>query len=117
MNVVTLVGNFVRDPELRTGKKDLAICKFTLAVRRNADETDFISCTAFGKLAEIIDQYHIKGDRIGVVGRIQTGSYENKDGDKVYTTDVIVNEIDFLKSRRDDEEEEEKSSRKKSSRR
>lgn len=107
MNRVDLVGRLTRDPEVRytTGEKATAICNFSVAVDRkfkNAEgkyEADFISCRAFGKTAEFVEKYFHKGMRIGVCGRIQTGNYTNKDGQKVYTTDVIAEDIEFVESK------------------
>ena len=105
MNKVALLGRFTKDPDVRysAGEKQTAIARFTLAVDRrfNRDEqsADFISCVAFGKTAEVIEKYMKKGTKVSVVGRIQTGSYTNKDGNKVYTTDVIVEEIEFAESK------------------
>ncbi len=103
MNNVTLMGRLVRDPEVRytQGEKATAIAKFTVAVDRprSKDETDFISCTSFGKTAEFIEKYFRKGNRIALVGRIQTGSYTNKDGVKVYTTDVVAETVEFTESK------------------
>lgn len=101
MNTVALMGRLTKDPmvsEYGSGKNAGLLARFTLAVRRDADNADFISCVAFGKTAELIDQYFIKGNQIGVTGSIQTGKYKNKDGDTVYTTDVIVRQIDFTGS-------------------
>lgn len=101
MNKVSLTGRTTKDIETKytTGNKPLAVAKFTLAVnRRKKDEADFISCTAFGKTAEVMEKYVKKGNRIGVVGHIQTGSYE-KDGRRIYTSDVIVDEMEFLESK------------------
>nr|WLJ26183.1 MAG: single strand binding protein [Firmicutes phage HS17] len=111
MNSVNLIGRLVRDPEVRYSQSGMAILKFTVAVdrklskdkkqeaeRNNQPTADFISCTAFGKTAEVIANYHSKGSQIGVEGRIQTGSYEKDDGTKVYTTDVLVNSITFVGS-------------------
>lgn len=98
MNKVILVGRLTRDPEVRdTGTK---MCKFALAINRRGKDggTDYINCVAFGKTAELVGQYLCKGSRAGVVGRIQTGSYEH-DGHKVYTTDVICDEVEFLETR------------------
>lgn len=97
MNSVNLIGRLVRDVDVRTAKNEdqTAIGIFTLAVDRNGKEADFISCRAFGKTAEFLEKYTKKGDRIGVTGRIQTGSYENRKGEKVYTTDVIVERTYF----------------------
>ena len=111
MNSVNLIGRLVRDPELRYSQSGMAILRFTVAVDRklskdkrdeaqanNQPTADFISCTAFGKTAEVIANYHGKGSQIGVEGRIQTGSYE-KDGRTIYTTDVLVNSITFIGSK------------------
>lgn len=97
MNSVNLIGRLVRDVDVRTAKNEdqTAIAIFTLAVGRNDKEADFISCRAFGKTAEFLERYTKKGDRIGVTGRIQTGSYENRKGDRVYTTNVIVERTYF----------------------
>lgn len=108
MNNVCLMGNLTKDPMVSEyGKgKDAGLCaRITLAVRRNADDTDFISCVAFGKTAEMIDSYVTKGDKIAIEGRIQTGSYEDKDGNKRYTTDVVISRVHFAGSKKKDEEE------------
>lgn len=105
MNKVTLIGRLTRDPETRyTGGSDSkAITRFTLAVDRRfkADNAsaDFINCVAFGKTAEFIEKYFNKGMKLGAVGRIQTGSYENNEGKKVYTTDVVIEEAEFVESK------------------
>lgn len=107
MNKVELVGGIVRDPEIRytTGENAMAIARFTIACQRrfkNSEgnyEADFISCQAFGKTAEFIEKYFKKGSKIGITGRIQTGSYTNKEGQKVYTTDVVVDEVEFVGSK------------------
>ncbi|MEE3307864.1 single-stranded DNA-binding protein [Sharpea azabuensis] len=98
MNKVILIGRLTKEPEIRATAEGLYITRFTIAVdRRSKDkETDFISCVAFGKTAETIEKYCRKGMKIAIEGRIQTGSYTNKDGNKVYTTDVNVNEIEFV---------------------
>lgn len=99
MNKVALMGRLTRDVELGTGATVAA--RFSVAVNRrfkNADgnyEADFINCVAFGKSAEFVQKYFHKGDMIAITGRIQTGSYTKNDGTKVYTTDVIAEEIDF----------------------
>lgn len=98
MNKVSLIGRTTKEIELRytTGNNQMAVTRFTLAVnRRKKDESDFISCVAFGKTAEIMDKYVGKGHKVGIIGHIQTGSYE-KDGHTIYTSDVIVDELDFL---------------------
>jgi len=99
MNRVELIGRLCADPEIRTYGKDGVNARFTLAVQRayqNSDgeyDADFISCAAFGKTAEFIEKHIAKGNRVAVAGHVQTGSYENKDGNKVYTTDIIVDSI------------------------
>lgn len=101
------MGRLTREPELKysTGEKATATLRFTLAVTRdfkNAQGTydsDFISCVAFGATAERIQKYVHKGQRLIVFGRIQTGSYTNKDGQKVYTTDVIVDNFEFVETK------------------
>ena len=97
MNNVVLVGRFTADPEIRANN-DMTIAKLTLAVnRRNKDDSaDFINCVAFGKTAEFIERYFKKGDKLGCSGRIQTGSYTNKEGKKVYNTDVVVEQAEFV---------------------
>ena len=99
MNTVQLLGNLVKDPDLKYASgKDMGISRFTIAVGRiKKGETDFINCVSFGKQAEVIAQYFQKGDKIAIVGHIQTGSYE-RDGKKVYTTDIIVDAFDFVNS-------------------
>lgn len=106
MNTVALIGRLTRDPSQRmanTANGEMEIAKFTLAVDRrqkSGDQSaDFISCVAFGKTAEVINKNLTQGRKIGVNGRIQTGSYTNKDGATVYTTDVIVEQITFCDSK------------------
>ena len=107
MNKVILMGRLTRDPEVRysQGASPMAIARYTLAVdrrfTRNNDENtaDFISCVAFGKSGEFAEKYLRKGTKIAVTGRIQTGSYTNKDGVKVYTTDVVVEDQEFAESK------------------
>lgn len=99
MNKVVLIGRLTKDPELRFAPgSGTAVCRFTLAVNRQfkKDETDFISCVAFGKTAETISQYVMKGQQFAIAGHIQTGSYEAQDGTKRYTTDVVVDTFDFI---------------------
>ena len=105
MNKVILLGHITKDPELRfTAGSGTAVSRFTIAINRpkrkdqEKAETDFINCVAFGKRAETIAQYFQKGSQIAISGRIQTGSYEAKDGTKRYTTDVKVDEFDFVGS-------------------
>lgn len=107
MNKVILMGRLTRDPEVRysQGENALAIARYTLAVdrraaRREGEPTaDFINCVAFGRSAEFAERYLRQGTKIVVSGRIQTGSYTNRDGQKVYTTDVVVEEAEFAESK------------------
>lgn len=106
MNKVILIGRLTSDPEIRysTGDNPTAIARYRLAVDRRfkrdgEDSADFIPCVAFGKNGEFAEKYLSKGTKIALTGRIQTGSYTNKDGNKVYTTDVIVEEHEFCESR------------------
>lgn len=107
MNTVNLIGRLCKDPETRkVGKGDKAtvMAVFTLAVDRiGSEDADFIRCVMFGKTAEFAEQYLKKGIRIGVTGRIQTGSYETEDGDTRYTTDVIAERLTFADGKREDE--------------
>ena len=107
MNKVILMGRLTRDPEVRysQGENALAIARYTLAVdrrfSRSGDENtaDFINCVAFGKSGEFAERYFRKGTKILVSGRIQTGSYTNKDGVKVYTTEVVAEDQEFAESK------------------
>lgn len=107
MNKVILMGRLTREPEVRysQGDNSIAIARYSLAVdrryKRDGDEqtADFINCVAFGKSGEFAEKYLHKGTKIAVVGRIQTGSFTNKEGQKVYTTDVVVEEQEFAESK------------------
>ena len=110
MNKVILMGRLTRDPEVRYSQaaEPLAIARYTLAVDRrfqrrdnsgNEQTADFISCVAFGRNGEFAEKYFHQGMRVSISGRIQTGSYTNKDGVKVYTTEVIVEEQEFAESK------------------
>ncbi len=106
MNKVILMGRLTRDPEVRysQGESPLAIARFTLAVdrrfKRDGEATaDFINCVAFGRQAEHAERYYRQGLKIVITGRIQTGSYTNKDGIKVYTTEVVIEEQEFAESK------------------
>ncbi len=106
MNKVILLGRLCRDPEIRYSQNENNTCiaRYTLAVDRRfkqggGQEADFPSCVVFGKGAEFAEKYLHKGTKIVVVGRLETGSYTNKDGVKVYTTDVIVEEQEFAESK------------------
>ena len=107
MNKVILMGRLVRDPEVRysQGEQVTAVARYTIAVdrrfRRDGDQqtADFIGCVAFGRQGEFAEKYLRKGTKIAITGRIQTGSYTNRDGQKVYTTDVVVEEQEFAESK------------------
>lgn len=106
MNKVILMGRLTRDPEVRysQGETSMAIARYTLAVDRRQGKgqertADFINCVAFGRNGEFAEKYLRQGTKILISGRIQTGSYTNKDGQKVYTTDVVVDEHEFAESK------------------
>ncbi len=106
MNKVILMGRLTRDPEVRysAGENALAIARYTLAVdrrfRRDGEASaDFIPCIAFGRAAEFAEKYFRQGLKIAVTGRIQTGSYTNREGQKVYTTEVVVEDQEFVESK------------------
>ena len=106
MNKVILMGRLTRDPEVRysQGERPVAVARYTLAVNRTfkragEPDADFINCVTFGRSAEFAEKYFRQGIRIVVSGRIQTGSYTNRDGVKVYTTDVIVEDQEFAESK------------------
>ena len=108
MNKAILMGRLTRDPEIRytQGDNPMCIARYTLAVdrrfNRNNDDgnnADFIPCICFGKSAEFVEKYLLKGTKMAVTGRIQTGSYTNRDGVKVYTTEVVIEEQEFAESK------------------
>lgn len=107
INKVVLIGRLTRDPEIRYSQSEnpTAVGRYTLAVNRRYKKegeqqtTDFINCVAFGKNAEFAEKYFRQGMRVAIFGRIQTGSYTNKEGKKVYTTDVAIEEQDFADSK------------------
>lgn len=106
MNKVILMGRLTRDPEVRYSQGDspVAVARYSLAVNKRFKkpgeaDADFINCVAFGKSAEFVEKFLKKGQMISVVGRIQTGSYTDKDGKKIYTTDVVVEEHFFAESK------------------
>lgn len=106
MNKVILMGRLARDPEVRytTGQDTLAIARFTLAVERRMKRedqinADFISCVSFGRQAEFAEKYFHQGLKIAITGRIQTGSYKNREGQTIYTTEVVVEEQEFAESK------------------
>ncbi len=110
MNKAILMGRLTRDPEIRysQGENAMAIARYTLAVDRrfvkdNQQSTDFISCVCFGKSAEFAEKWLKQGTKICIAGRIQTGNYTNKEGVKVYTTEVVVEEQEFAESKKSQE--------------
>lgn len=110
MNKVILMGRFVRDAEVRysSGENSTAVAKFTLAVNRrfqsekNGQTADFINCTAFGKITEVIEKHTSQGVKVIVEGHMETGSYTNKDGNKVYTTQVIIENMEFAEKNKEE---------------
>ena len=106
MNKVILMGRLTRDPEVRysQGQNQTCIARYTLAVERRFKQegqqsADFIGCVAFGKLGEFAEKYLKQGTKVAITGKIQTGSYTNRDGQKVYTTDIVVEEQEFAESK------------------
>lgn len=111
MNKVILIGRLVKDPDIRMGTNDTTIARYTLAVNRryhknNEVTADFIGCVALGKNGEFAEKYLHQGIKIAVIGRIQTGSYTNRDGKKVYITDVLIEEQEFVESKKSQSEEQ-----------
>ncbi len=100
MNKVILIGRLTADPEIRQSE-NTNVGKYTMAVDRRNDGTDFIRCVTFGRGADFAEKYLHKGIKIAITGRIQTGSYKDKDGKTVYTTDVIVDEQEFCEKKQD----------------
>ena len=110
MNNVSLIGRLTRDPDVRY-KDEMAIARFSLAVdrpRQSGKEatSDFPSIVCFGKQAELVEKYLTKGRLIGIIGRLQTGNYTDKDGKKVYTTDVVCERLEFLDKKKEEEQKE-----------
>lgn len=105
MNSVNLLGRITRDVEVKYSQAGNAVCSFNVAVDRRYQKageekkTDFINCKAFGKTAELLGKWFAKGSQIGITGEIQTGSYDNAEGKKVYTTDVVVSQVSFAGSK------------------
>lgn len=107
MNKLILIGRLTRDSEVRYSANNMVILRNTIAVDRRFKQdgqptADFIPITAFNKTAEFIEKYFSKGSRIAIAGRIQTGSFEGADGNRVYTTDVVAEEVEFVESKRND---------------
>ena len=104
INNVTLVGNMTRDPELRRTATGKAVTTFTLALNRiksssDGQQADYISCVVWGKIAESTAQYCSKGSKVGVVGHLQSKSYDNAQGQRVYVTEVVCEQVDFINTR------------------
>lgn len=107
MNKVIIMGRLTRDPNVRysQGENSIAVARFTLAVDRrfkranDNQDADFIGCVCFGKTAEFVEKYFRQGMKMAAVGRIQTGSYTNNEGQRIYTTDVVVEEVEFAESK------------------
>lgn len=111
MNKVILIGRLAKDPDVRIGTNDTKIARYTLAINRkyhknNEPTADFIGCVALGKNGEFAEKYLHQGIKIAVIGRIQTGSYTNRDGKKVYTTDVLIEEQEFVESKKSQSKEQ-----------
>lgn len=116
MNSVALVGRLTADPEVRYTQNGQSIANFTIAVDRRfkkvgGPDADFPRINAFGKTAEFIEKYFSKGMRIGITGRIQTGSYTDKDGRKIYTTDVVAENVEFVERKADGPTDQNKTGR------
>lgn len=109
MNKVILVGRLVKDPEVKTTQSQIAVCSFTIAVDRkfktaNGErQADFISCVAWRQSAELLGKYFHKGSRVGIIGNLQSRSYDDANGKKVYVTEVIVDEIEFVETKKESE--------------
>ena len=111
MNKVILIGRLVKGPDIRMGTNNITIARYTLAINReyhknNEPTADFIGCVALGKNGEFAEKYLHQGIKIAVIGRIQTGSYTNRDGKKVYTTDVLIEKQEFVESKKSQSEEQ-----------
>lgn len=99
MNKAILIGRLTKAPVISYTAEQKAVARFTLAVDRYKGDTDFLPCVAFGSRAEFAEKYLTQGKKVSIVGNIKTGSYTNKDGVKVYTTDIIVDEVEFCESK------------------
>ena len=111
MNKVIIIGRNTKDIELRTTQGGTSVVEFSIAVKRafkNANgenESDFFNCIAFSKLADTISRYVKKGDQVGIEGRLQTRNYTNKEGKKVYVTEIIVENVEFLQNKKQEEQQ------------
>lgn len=109
MNKIIITGNLVKDPEYTTTANGIAVCKFTLAVNRKykkedgSTETDFINCVAWRNTADYVSKYAHKGNRLGIIGSLQTRSYDAQDGSKRYVTEVLVDEVELYTSKQDND--------------
>ena len=106
MNKVILMGRLTRDPEVRATQSNTAVCSFSLAVNRRfkqegQPDADFINVTAWAKTAEFVSKYFTKGQQVSVIGRMQTRNYDDKDGKKVYVTEVVAEEVYFADSKKE----------------
>lgn len=105
-----MIGRITKEPEVRYTQAQMAVCKFSIAINRGKNKegkdmgADFPNVTVFGKQAENLERYVGKGDIIGVSGRIKTGSYEDKDGKKIYTTEIVADRIDFMGGKKENSE-------------
>ena len=108
MNNVVLVGNLVADPEFKDINKDTAVCSFRLVVKSYSDNAIFVDCKAWNALGANINEYCKKGSKVGIIGELDMGSYENKEGEKRYYTQIRVNFCEFLNTKKPDEEEKKK---------
>lgn len=106
MNRICLIGRLTRNPELKESESGTKQTTFTLAVNRIKDGADFINCVAWNKIAEVINKYLTKGRELGIEGRLQTNSYEDREGNKHYTTSVVVDNITFIGSKEQDKEQD-----------
>ena len=109
MNIFVFMGRLTKEPEIRYSKDSKAVAKFAMAVDRRfqKDTTDFFDCTAFGKTAEFVEKYVTKGTKVVVQGSVQNNNYTNKEGKKVYSTEFIIETIEFAESRKTDKPKEE----------
>ena len=105
MNSVVLIGRLTKDVDLRYSNNNTAVGRFSLAVDRHDKDKncDFINCIAFGKSAENLEKYVKKGNKVAISGRIQTGSYTNKEGKQVYTTDIVAERVEFIENKKQEE--------------
>lgn len=104
MNTTSLIGRLTKEPDTRTSKSGTKVARFSLAVDRFGEGADFIPCVAFGKTADFVEKYLAKGMKIAVIGRIQTGSYQNREGKTVYTFDVVAERCEFCEKKQAPEE-------------